>query len=95
MPNEFVFTPKFKLIVDRLKAVRTLDEYVNGAGLKKDMQDFANYLKRDLSPGILRPAGWKNLDTRKDCLYSSPLGEQPAERPTTKVVRRRGRCHRD
>jgi hypothetical protein len=34
MPKGFTFIPKFKLIVDHLKAVRTLDEYVNGAGLR-------------------------------------------------------------
>jgi len=31
MPKEFTFSAKFNLIVDHLKAVRTLHEYVNGA----------------------------------------------------------------
>ena len=72
--KEFKLTPKFKLIVDHLKAVRTLAEYVNGAGLKKDIQDLANYLQRDLSAGVLRPAGWEDLYRWEGCLYSSPLG---------------------
>lgn len=72
MPKEFPVTPKFRLVVDHLKAVRTLDEYVNGVGLKKDMQDLADYLQGDLSRGVLRPAGWKDLYTWKGCLYSGP-----------------------
>lgn len=72
MPKEYTFTPKFKLIVDHLKAVRTLDEYVNGAGLKKDMQDLSNHLQRDLSHSVLRPAGWEDLYAADGCLYSSP-----------------------
>jgi hypothetical protein len=72
MPKEFTLTPKFKLIVDHLKAVRALDEYVNGAGLKKDMQDLTNDLKRALSRDVLRPAGWEDLYAREGCLYSSP-----------------------
>jgi hypothetical protein len=71
MPKEFTFTPKFKLIVDHLKAVRTLNEYVNGAGLKKDMQDLANYLRQDLSSSVLRPAGWEDLYPSEGGLYSS------------------------
>src|SRR5580704_12396642 len=75
MPKEFTFTPKFKLIVDHLKAVRTLNDYVNGAGLKKDMQDLANYLRQDLSSSVLRPAGWEDLHPSEGGLYSSPLGD--------------------
>jgi hypothetical protein len=72
MPKEFTLTPKFKLIVDHLKAVRALDEYVNGVGLKKDMQDLTNDLKRALSRDVLRPAGWEDLYAWEGCLYSSP-----------------------
>jgi hypothetical protein len=72
MPKEYAFTPKFKLIVDHLEAVRTLDEYVNGVGLKKDMQDLANYLQQDLSRSVLRPAGWKDLYAEEGSLYSGP-----------------------
>src|ERR1035438_7474449 len=71
MPKEYTFPRKFKLIVDHLKAVRALDEYVNG-GLKKDMQDFSNYLQHDLSRSVLRPAEWEDLYAVKGCLYSSP-----------------------
>lgn len=78
MPRDYSFAPKLKLIVDHLKAVRTLDEYVNGAGLKKDMQDFTNYLQQDLSRGILRAAGWKDLYYASyGCLYSSPKSVSP------------------
>jgi len=60
------------LIVDHLKAVCALVEYVNGAGLKKDMQDLSNHLQRDLSHSILRPAGWEDLRAAKGYLRSSP-----------------------
>lgn len=72
MPNEYTFTPKLKLIVDHLKAVRTLDEYVNGVGLKKDMQGLSNHLQQDLSHSVLHPAGWEDLEAVDGCLYSSP-----------------------
>ena len=44
MSKEYSCPPKFKLIVDHLNAVRTLDEYVNGVGLKKDMQGLSDHL---------------------------------------------------
>ena len=77
MPKEYTFTPKLKLIVDHLKAVRALDEYVNGVGLKKDMQDFSNHLQQDLSRSILRPAGWEDLYASDGGLYSSPKSGSP------------------
>jgi hypothetical protein len=72
VPKEYIFSPKFRLIVDHLKAVRTLDEYVNGIGLKKDMQDLSNHLEQDLSHSVLRPAGWEDLYAVEGTLYSSP-----------------------
>jgi hypothetical protein len=72
MSKEYTFTPRFKLIVDHLKAVRTLDEYVNGVGLKKDMQGLANYLQQDISRSVLHPAGWEDLYPVEGSLYSSP-----------------------
>ena len=77
MPREYTLAPKLKLIVDHLKAVRTLDEYVNGVGLKKDMQDFSNHLQQDLSRSILRPAGWEDLYASEGSLYSSPKSGSP------------------
>jgi hypothetical protein len=74
MPKEFPLTGKFKLILDHLKAVRALDEYVSGVGLKTDMQALATYIRHDLNRGILRPAGWKDLQPKKGLLYSSPEG---------------------
>ena len=82
MPKEYTFTPKFKLIVDHLKAVRALDEYVTGVGLKKDMQDLSNYLQQDLSRDIFRPAGWEELYAEGGLLYSSP-----ANKPKWRVVK--------
>jgi hypothetical protein len=78
MPRESrEYTPgaKLRLVVDHLKAVRTLVEYVKGVGLKKDMQDFSNHLQQDLSRGILRPAGWEDLYASGGILYSSPKSE--------------------
>ena len=72
MPKEYTFTPRLRLIVDHLKAVRTLDEYVSDGGLKKDMQGFSNHLQQDLSRSVLRPAGWEDLYTEGGSLYSSP-----------------------
>jgi hypothetical protein len=74
VPKVFTVTPKFKLIVEHLKAVRTLNDYVNG-GLSEDMQALTNYLKQDLNRGILWPASWKDLNTPKGSksdLHSSP-----------------------
>src|ERR1700693_3124430 len=70
--DKYFFTPKFKLIVECLKAVHTLDEYVNGVGLKKDMQDLSNHLQQELSHSVLHPAGWEDLYAVKGNLYSSP-----------------------
>ena len=72
MPKEYTFTPKFKLIVDHLKAVRTLDDYINGVGLKKDMQALSNHLQQDVSGSVLHPAGWEELYARGGFLYASP-----------------------
>jgi hypothetical protein len=72
MPKEYTFTQKLKLIVDHLKAIRTLDEYVNGVGLKTDMQDLSNHLQQDISRNVLHPAGWENLYAEQGSLYSSP-----------------------
>src|SRR5205807_9679097 len=65
MPKEYAFPPKFKVIVNHLKAVRTLDEYVNGAVLKKDMQDLFNHVMRELTNKVLRPAGWSDMHCDK------------------------------
>ena len=72
MPKEYTFEPNFKLIVDHLKAVRTLDEYVNGVGLKKDMQALSNHLQQNISGSVLHPAGWEELYARGGLLYASP-----------------------
>ena len=72
MPKAYTLTPKLKLVVDHLKAVRTLYEYVNGVGLKKDMQELANYLQEDLSRDVFRPAGWEDLYMTDGSLWSSP-----------------------
>jgi hypothetical protein len=72
MPKDYTLTPKLRLILDHLKAVRTLNEYMDGVGLKKDMQDFANYLQESLSREVFGPAGWQELYPSKGCLYSSP-----------------------
>ena len=72
MHKEYTFTPKFKLIVDHLKAVRTLDEYMNGVGLKKDMQALSKHLQQDVSGSVLHPAGWEELYARGGFLYASP-----------------------
>ena len=72
MPRDYTFTPRLKLIVDHLKAVRTLDEYVNGVGLKKDMQALSNHLQQDLSRSVLHPAGWEDLYAAEGSLYASP-----------------------
>ena len=60
------------MIVDHLKAVRTLVEYVSGGGLKKDVQGLTNHLQQDLSRSVLRPAGWEDLYVDGVSLYSSP-----------------------
>jgi hypothetical protein len=77
MQKEYTLPSKLKLIVDHLGATRALDEYMNGSGLKKDMQDLTIYLQQDLSRTILRPAGWKDLRASKGNLYSSPEGASP------------------
>lgn len=77
MPKEHSFTPRFRLIVDHLNAVRTLDEYVNGGGLEKDMQGLSNHLQQDLSRSVFRPAGWEDLYTGDGSLYSSPKSSSP------------------
>lgn len=72
MPKEYSMPPRLKLIVDHLKAVRTLDEYVTGVGLKKDMEGLVNHLQQDLTHSVLHPAGWEDLYAADGRLYSSP-----------------------
>lgn len=43
MPKEYTFSPKMKLIIAHLKTVRSLDEYVRGIEMKKDVQDLSNH----------------------------------------------------
>jgi len=86
MPRDYTFTPRLKLIVDHLKAVRTLYEYVDGDGLKKDMQDLSAHLQRDISRDILRPAGWQDLYAADGSLYSSPMSPENALIPKWCVV---------
>jgi hypothetical protein len=82
MPNEYSCPPKLKLIIEHLDAVRTLDKYVNGVELKKDMQALSNHLQRDLSHNVLRPAEWEDLYPEGGYLYSSPIS-----RPKWRVVK--------
>lgn len=77
MPKEYTFTPRLKLIVDHLNAVRTLDEYVHGGGLEKDMQGLSNHLQQDLNRSVFRPAGWEDLYAAGGSLYSSPKSSSP------------------
>jgi hypothetical protein len=72
MAKTYSLTPRLKLIVDHLEAVRALDEYVAGGGLKKDMQGLSNHLQQDLNSSVLRPAGWEDLWAEGALLYSSP-----------------------
>jgi hypothetical protein len=72
MSKEYTFPPKLKLIVDHLDAVRTLDMYVNGVELKKDMQGLSNHLQQDLNRSVFRPAGWEDLYSEEGSLFSSP-----------------------
>ncbi len=77
MPREYTLAPRLKLILNHVKAVRTLDEYVTGVGMKRDMQELANYLQQDISSKVLRPAGWEDLRVSKAVLYSSPKATSP------------------
>jgi hypothetical protein len=43
MSKECTFSPKMKLIIAHLKTVRSLDEYVRGIEMKKDVQDLSNH----------------------------------------------------
>jgi hypothetical protein len=72
MSEEYACPPKLKLIIDHLKAVCAIDEYVNGIALEKDIQDLCNFLQRDLTRRVLRPAGWEELYRAEGALYSSP-----------------------
>ena len=47
MPKEFTFSPKLKLVIAHLTAVRALDEYAHGVEMKKDIRDLANYLRQE------------------------------------------------
>jgi len=90
MLREYTFTPRFTLIVNHLKALRTLREYVNGVGLEKDMQGFFNYLQQDLSRSVFRPAGWEDLYVESNTLYSSPKSPNPkssSPKSTWRVVK--------
>jgi hypothetical protein len=39
--------PKLKLIFDHLRAIRTINEYVDGEGMKKDMQELFNHVAKE------------------------------------------------
>jgi hypothetical protein len=72
MPKEFNFTPRLKLLLDHLRAVRELDKYVNGGGLGKDIQGLANELRLELNRHLLVPAGWDEIVYQKGYMYSQP-----------------------
>ena len=72
MSKEYTIPPKLKLIVEHLDAARTLDKYVNGVGLKKDMQGLLDHFQKNLSRSVLQPAELEDLDPEDGGLYSSP-----------------------
>ena len=72
MPKEFTFSPKLKLVIAHLTAVRTLNEYVSGFEMKEDVRDLSSHLRQELSQSVLRPAGWTDLNAQKGVLYSGP-----------------------
>ena len=72
MPKEFTFSPKLKLVIAHLPAVRALNEYVSGFEMKKDIGNLSSYLRQELSQSVLRPAGWTDLTAEKGVLYSGP-----------------------
>jgi hypothetical protein len=85
MPKEYTFSPKLKLIVAHLKTVRSLDNYVRGIEMKKDIQDLSNHLRQELNSSVLRPAEWSDLELSKGVLYSSgPMAPAPNNALLTK-----------
>lgn len=72
MPKEFCFTPRLKLMLDHLEAVRELHKYVEEGGMEKDVSGLRNELRQDLDRHLLTPAGWEGLDLQKGTLYSRP-----------------------
>lgn len=83
-PTEYTFSPKLKLIIAHLKAVRALTDYVNGVEMKKDIQGLSNFLRQELTRSVLRPAGWKDMEGSKGVLYSSPMAIDPGNALLTK-----------
>lgn len=71
MTKGYTLPNKLKLIFDHLRALRTLNDYVNGS-MKADMQGLTNYVVRELNRDVLRPAGWGDLQAVDGYLYSNP-----------------------
>jgi len=82
MSEEYSVPRKFKLLVDHLKAVRTLHAYITGVELKQDLKGMSEQLRRELTHTVFQPAGWVDLEARHGSLFS-----RPKSKPKWRVVR--------
>jgi hypothetical protein len=71
MTKGYTLPDKLRLVFDHLRALRTLNDYVEGS-METDMQSLTNHVVRELNRDVLRPAGWGDLHSVEGCLYSSP-----------------------
>jgi hypothetical protein len=73
MAKAYNLAPKLKLVLDHLRAVRTIDEYLDSdVGMKKDTSDLFNHVTKELYGTVLKRAGWERFRRNQGNLFAFP-----------------------
>jgi len=73
MPVGYSPPPKLALVLNHLRALGTINEYLNSAvGMARDVTELFNHVTRELNNSVLKPAGWEPFHRETGYLYSFP-----------------------
>lgn len=72
MAREWSFSPRLRIVLDHLRAVRALHGYITEGLVEKDIEILRNELRRELNRQVLTPKNWEELEDEKGWMYSRP-----------------------
>jgi hypothetical protein len=76
MTKGYALPGKLKLVFDHLRALGTLNDYVENGSMETDIQGLTDYVVRVLNRDVVRPADWEDLRSVQGCLRSSPRNKK-------------------
>jgi len=76
MTKGYTLPDKLKLVFDHLRAIGTLNEYVENGSMEAEVQSLTNHVVRVLNRDVVRPADWEDLRSVQGCLRSSPRNKK-------------------